>query len=163
MKGYNGHRAKEGKMVYDIKELSQKENDLINKGAKYGDVFHHANRAINLMGSFVKKIDKTEGYMFGIFVAQVRKCTALAFLSILRQHDVQCQMMLRQALEAGALACYALYKRKSKDFAREDPDGTLIPRSGVLDKAYKWILGKYPKHSKSARNMKKAINDASLP
>ena len=58
----------------------------------------------------------------------------LGFLSALRLHHVQTMMNLRQVLEAGSAAAYAIANPKIEDFVDTDDFGIMDPSKELTSK-----------------------------
>ncbi|MDQ6867369.1 MAG: hypothetical protein M3178_02780 [Pseudomonadota bacterium] len=69
-------------------------------------------------------------------------------------------MNLRQVLENGACAAFAIANPEPTHFASTAPDGTL-DTSKKLDDAYKWLAKKIPQGSARIKAMKADINSSS--
>lgn len=95
-----------------------------------------------------------------MFLSQVRKHYALALFSAVRLHHVQAMMDLRQVLEAGACAAYAIANTDPADYADVKEDGTLDPSQRLTKKRYDWLDKHYPDGSAGIKRMKAAINEA---
>jgi hypothetical protein len=65
--------------------------------------------------------------IFARFASQVKKHHLLALFSFARLHQTQGLMNLRQTLEAGASAAYAIAHNDPADFANTDARGLLDP------------------------------------
>jgi len=145
-------------MEYDIQKISEEENSLIkNAASDYGNAYEHANKAVLFFRGFMKEHDKGS-YCFGAFLSFSRNSISLALLSILRKHDVQCQLMMRQFLESSVFAAYSMENNSIEAFGKIGEDGCLEINKDVKDKAYEWIESKYPQTSKIIKKMKKDIN-----
>lgn len=144
----------------NLSEIIETENDLLKNAPKeYGGFFNHAIESYKLLQSFVIKI-KDEGWLFVAFLSHLKKHQLLALSSVIRLHHVQAVMNLRQVLESGANAAYALGSPNSKDFARVTQEGTLDLPKKLQDKRYKWLETHYPKGSNAIKSMKKALQSS---
>lgn len=124
---------------------------------RYGEFFGNATAFIGLFSSFLKSINRNR-YIFAMFLAQVQKHYTLAILSAVRLHHTQALMDLRQVLEAGACAAYAIANIDPADFADVDNQGFLNPSQDLTRKRYKWLDDKFPTGSQGIKDMKDAIN-----
>jgi hypothetical protein len=79
-------------------------------------------------------------------------------LSAVRRHHTQAMMHLRQALEAGACAAYAVANIDPADFADADEHGLLNPSQELTAKRYKWLGDNFKAGSQGIKGMKDAIN-----
>lgn len=141
----------------NLTEIIESEHELMATAPKmYGEFFDHALESYKLLQSFVVTI-KDEGWLFVAFLAHLRKHSLLALLSTVRLHHVQAVMDLRQVLESGANASYALGNPNSDDFAKVTEEGILELSEKLKDKRYKWLDENYPKGSSAIKSMKKAL------
>ena len=147
-------------MKLGIIEISKGEYDLVvNAATKYGNAFVNAHDLVMFSWNFINRV-KPDALAFILFLSQFQKAITLSFLSVLRNHEVQFSLMLRQALEASALAGYALYNPNIDDFGKPNADDCLFANRNVRGKAYKWIEKEYPTHSQSMKYMKDQINES---
>jgi hypothetical protein len=124
---------------------------------RYGDYYRHALVASVLLTSFIKSLDP-DRFVFGRYHAWVKKHHLLALFSTVRLHQAQATMDLRQVLEAGCLAAYAIANPDPSLFVTEDKDGLLNSSSKLNGIAYKWLDQNYQQGSKSLKEMKDNIN-----
>jgi Mlc titration factor MtfA (ptsG expression regulator) len=82
----------------------------------------------------------------------------LAVLSTVRLHKVQAMMNLRQAVEAGACAAYAIANPDHTHFVDADEHGILDPSQNVAKKRYRWLDQNYADASKAIQEIKDKIN-----
>ena len=147
--------------MYNINEISEIENALLRTAPlEYGKFFDNANSLVSFTTDFYNKVDFNYWLFLG-FSAQVQNSLFLAIISTLRRHDVQTNMMLRQALESVVLTCYSAYNKDENDFAQKTSEGLLILNEKVLNKTYKWLEANYKTHSDKIEFMKKHINETS--
>ena len=135
-------------------ELEQQE--ILDSQKKYGEFFDHAFKSHALLQKFVTNA-KPDAFFFLIFLSQVRKHHLLAILSAARRHHVQMVMNLRQVLEAGATAAYAIGNSKTEDYANLTEIGLLETPSKLVAKRYKWLEDNYPNGSTAIKNIKDQI------
>lgn len=84
---------------------------------RYGPYFSNASEFIEMLSTgMIKSIDPDRD-LFAIFLSHIQKHLTLALFSALRLHHVQAMMNLRQVLEAGACAAYAIANQNHADFA----------------------------------------------
>lgn len=141
----------------NLSEIIGTEHDLLIKAPEhYGEFFSHSIESYKLLQSFVLRIED-EAWLFIAFLAQLRKHNLLALLSSVRLHHVQAVMNLRQVLESGANAAYALGTPNSDDFAEATEEGILKLPKNLKNKRYKWLERNYPKGSSAIRSMKKVL------
>lgn len=146
---------------YTIIDIIAKEKDMFEEAhQKYGKYFENALDFNSLLQSFITEV-RPEAWIFVMFLSQVRKHHTLAFLSTTRLHHIQAMMNLRQVLEAGANAAYAIANPNDRDFVTQDKNGTLDPSQDLTKDRYKWLDEKYPAGSAAIKNLKKSFNSVS--
>lgn len=133
---------------------------LVEAPQKYGDFFKHALESFKLLQSFVSSV-KQDGWLFVAFLSHIRKHHLLALFSAIRLQHVQMAMNLRQVLESGTNAVYALANPNSNDFVHSTPEGLLETSDRLQDKRYKWLESNYPKGSDAIKTMKKMMQPQS--
>lgn len=140
-----------------LSEILLEEHQLVaNFPHKDEDYFKHAIEALNFFQSFFVGM-KHDGWLFAAFLSQVRKHHLLALLSVMRKHHVQAMMNLRQVLESGVNAGYALANPNTDDFAVKTATGLLTTSSKLQKKRYDWIEENYSVASKQIKVLKKSI------
>lgn len=145
-------------MNVDISYLTNIENELINKAHKnYGQIFDNSYNTISFIWNFIKKADPS-AWIFISFLSQVLKSLTLALLSAIRKHAIQSYLMLRNALESGALACYGLTTFKPDEFVNIDSKGIAHEKKKLKQKAYSWLNKNYPDSAKNLKHEKDIIN-----
>jgi hypothetical protein len=82
----------------------------------------------------------------------------LALFSTVRLHKVQALMNLRQVLEAGACAAFAIANPDHKHFVDTDEHGILDPSQRLAKQRYAWLKENYPAGSDALEALKKQIN-----
>ena len=141
-----------------IGEILEKESQLFYAAeSKYGDFFRNAANFNGLLQNFIKE-HKTMSGIFAIFLSELKKHNILALLSVVRLHHIQAMLNLRQVLEAGANAAYALGNPNQDDFAKDNDLGILDSPQKLTDKRYKWLEKNYSAGSSAIKNMKDSIN-----
>ncbi len=142
-------------------EIIESEREMVLKGAElYGDFFVNAFEFNNLLNNFVKSIDDVEKYIFIAFLSQVKKHHTLALFSAVRQHHVQTGMNLRQVLEAGSWAAYAMGNKEQEKFCEQDLNGVLQVPDKLMKAKNKWLTDKYKNGSDAIRRLKDLINSS---
>lgn len=136
-----------------LKLIEKEQQEIIASEKKYKDFFQHALSSHALLQKFIVG-SKPEAFFFLIFLSQVRKHHLLAILSAARKHHVQMVMNLRQVLEAGASAAYAIGNPKTEDYANLTDLGLLEIPSKLATKRYQWLEEHYPKGSSAIKNIK---------
>jgi len=90
----------------------------------------------------------------------VEKHHLLAVFSTVRLHKVQALMNLRQVLEAGASAAFAIARPDVAHFAHTTPEGTFDASKKLTAKRYEWIEKTFPDASAYIKAMKDQLNNS---
>lgn len=126
---------------------------------RFGDFYINAAEFNSLLRHFIKSVDP-DRFIFAAFLAQIRKHHTLGLFSIVRLHHVQAMMDLRQVLEAGAWAAYAIANTAQENFAEVDEKGFLDPSEKLVRQRNQWLDENFPAGSTAIRNMKNSINES---
>lgn len=148
----------------DIYSISKQENELIRHASSYyGEYFYHAKEIIEFIQNFITGINNPKAWIFVGMFTQVHKHLLLALLSVLRFHNIQAEMDLRQALEAIVLAAYGIAHPKEEDFIKKYNDGSINMKKvkNKNKKIYDWFECNYREYSKKIKNYKNMINEMS--
>jgi hypothetical protein len=141
-----------------IPEMVESEREMVlTAPERYGQHYETAFRSSIFLSQFVKSIDAGL-FVFGAFLSQAKKHHLLALFSTVRLHKVQAMMDLRQVLEAGACAAYAIANPNPKDFVDVDQRGLLNPSQKLQGKRYRWLEQNFPAGSEAIKEMKDHIN-----
>jgi hypothetical protein len=139
-------------------EILDSEREMVLRGEeRFGAYYVSAVRSSELLATFVKTAHP-DRMIFALFLSQVRKHHTLALFSTVRLHRVQSMMDLRQTLEAGACAAYAIANTDRADFADQDEDGILNPSQELAKKRYKWLEQNFEEGSNAIKGIKEIIN-----
>lgn len=144
-----------------IQDILETEKLLAEQAEKiHGEYATHAADFGSLLGYFAASVDP-DRLMFAAWLAHLKKHYYLAFFSAVRLHHTQTTMDLRQVLEAGSWAAYAIANPEVEKFYLENSDGTMdIPEK--LGKARnRWLAENYPDGSNPIKQLKNGINDSS--
>lgn len=117
---------------------------------RYGKYYVTALDCSILLSHSPKSIDQ-DRWIFGSFVSQAKKHHLLALFSTVRLHKVQAFMDLRQTLEAGANAAFAIANPNHADFVDADKHGILDPSQELAKKRYAWLDKNYPAGSSAIK------------
>ncbi|MFA5031109.1 MAG: hypothetical protein WC495_06005 [Patescibacteria group bacterium] len=140
-----------------IQDLIDGENMLLAEAKeKYGEYHTHALDFGSLLSSFLISID-SDRFIFAAFLSQVRKDYFLALFSALRLHHVQAGMNIRQMLESGAWAAYAIGNPEKEKFT-EEIYGILKTPDRLETARNNWLSQNYTTGSDSIKNQKGIIN-----
>lgn len=143
----------------NLQEIIDSERELFLQAPKrYGEFFSFALDSFVLTENFIKSINQ-EAFIFAAFLSQIRKHHTLAFFSSTRLHHIQTMMNIRQVLEAGVCAGYAIAFVDPEKFARKK-ENTLDFNQDLIGKRYKWIEDNYPQKSEEIKRLKDLINSS---
>jgi hypothetical protein len=131
---------------------------LLDAPARYGQHYTHARASTMYLSLCIISIEFDRTDMFGRLFSLMKKHHTLAFFSALRLHKVQAMMNLRQVLEAGASAAFAIANPEAHYFVDTDPFGILDPSQKLTKKRYRWLNEKYPDKSNWIADTKDKIN-----
>jgi hypothetical protein len=126
---------------------------------RFGAYYQHAFDCSLFLTHFVKTIDR-DRWIFASFLSQVKKLHTLALFSTVRLHQIQSMMNLRQVLEAGAAAAFAIANPDHKHFVETTDEGLLDASKGLTSKRYTWLDKNYPEGSAAIKAMKNLINES---
>ncbi|ACK52590.1 hypothetical protein Msil_3706 [Methylocella silvestris BL2] len=126
---------------------------------RYGAYYAVALDVSAFLSVAVKSLDR-EHEIFGRFLSQVKNHHLLAIFAIVRLHQTQAMMNLRQVLEAGACAAFAIANPHQDHFAKPAPGGTLDASQELTAKRYKWLDENFPKESSYIKATKEKINSS---
>ncbi len=142
----------------NIEEILESERAMVlHAPERFRAYYDNAAGFANLFAHFLKSVDP-DRFIFVMFLSQIRKHHLLALFSAVRLHHVQAMMDLRQVLEAGACAAYAIANTDKDDFADYSDDGVLSLTPRLTEKRYAWLDRNFQAGSRAIKNMKKAIN-----
>lgn len=141
-----------------IGDIIESEKQMFLHGAeRFGDYFINAAEFSTLLQQFIKSVDP-DHFIFAMFLAQIRKHHLLALFSSVHLHHIQSMMNLRQVLESGSCAAYAIANPDQAGFADIDELGIIDPTKELTKKRYDWLEVNFKSGSDAIKNMKDAIN-----
>jgi hypothetical protein len=151
-----------------VTDILNTEHDLVMRGSElYGSYFDNAGEFNALMNNFIKSIDKIDRYIFLAFYSQVKKHHTLALFSAARLHHIQTGMNLRQTIEAGQWAAYAMGNPEEDKFRDKLAGGDLVIREKHEKAMYAWLDQNFGVKAEETKRLKKLISGsvahASLP
>lgn len=132
---------------------------LLDASERYGQHYNHARNTAIYLTLCIKSIERDRVDMFGRLFSLMKKHHTLSFFSALRLHKVQAMMDLRQVLEAGAAAAFAITHPETHHFANVDAFGIMDPSQKLTSKRYKWLEKNYPHISEWVSSTKGRINN----
>jgi hypothetical protein len=123
----------------NIEEIADSEARMVHSAPeRFGDDYRLAWATSILLSRCVVSIDHTRLH-FGRFLALTKKHHSLAVLSIVRLHKVQAMMNLRQAIEAGCAAAFAIANPEDEHFFKLNERGLVKSPQKLTDKRYRWL------------------------
>jgi hypothetical protein len=141
-----------------IEQILESEYAAISSALeRYGKHYDNALAISVYLTSFLESFDQSR-WVFGSFMGEVKKHQLLSLFSTIRLHKVQAMMNLRQVVEAGACAAYAIANPDHNDFVDTDEHGILDPSQRLARKRYKWLDEHYPDGSKAIKDIKEELN-----
>jgi hypothetical protein len=142
-----------------LEEISESERQLVAEAvARYGKNYQHALACSVFLSRCIVSVEH-DRLMFARFFNLMKKHHMLALLSTVRLHKVQSMMNLRQVLEAGAAAAFAIANPELEHFAEVDAIGILDPSQELTAKRYKWLATHFPAGSDEIKAKKDLINN----
>ncbi|RMF92725.1 MAG: hypothetical protein D6734_11670 [Candidatus Schekmanbacteria bacterium] len=143
-----------------IEDIVESEKQMVLHGVeRFGNYFINAKEFNTLLQQFVKSVNP-DRFIFVMFLAQIHKHHLLALFSSVRLHHIQAMMNLRQVLEAGSCAAYAIANPNPAGFADIDEHGIINPTKRLAKKRYDWLEANFKKGSDAIKRMKDQINKA---
>jgi hypothetical protein len=143
-----------------IQQIVDSEREMVlTASERFGRYYDTALECVVFTTQFLKSIDR-DRWVFGGFQALAKRHLTLALFSTVRLHKEQAMMDLRQALEAGACAAFAIANPDHAHFVDTDKFGVLDPSQKLASKRYKWLDANYPNASKAIQERKDQINSS---
>jgi|SRR3989344_2812082 len=141
-------------------ELIEEEKTLLlTAEEKYGEFFRNTINFIGLSNEFIIGI-RPEGWIFGLFLGQLKKHTVLSFFSAIRKHHIQAMLDLRIVYESVCKALYGLAFPEVEKFVVEDERGVAFEREDLAKDCYKWLAENFPEGYESIKNQRRLINNS---
>jgi hypothetical protein len=143
-----------------LEEIIESERQLAFTAAvRFGKYYSNALACSVLLSRCVTSFEESRE-IFARFFALMKKHQFLALLSVVRLHRVQAMMNLRQVLEAGSSAAFAIENPEKRHFAEITESGTLDPTQDLTRKRYRWLDANYRDKSESIKKAKERINQS---
>jgi hypothetical protein len=142
-----------------LQEIIESERELLlTADQRYGDYYRHARECSIFLSRCIISVDP-DRLMFARFFSLLKKHHMLALLSTLRLHRIQAMMNLRQVLEAGAAAAFAIANPELEHFATAHARGIIDPSPELTGKRYQWLDKNFPAGSAAIKEKKGLINN----
>jgi hypothetical protein len=132
---------------------------LLTARDRYGNHYVNARASSVFLSKCVVAIDH-DRLNFGRFLAIMKTHHMLSIMSAVRLHKVQAMMNLRQVLEAGAAAAFAIANPEDHHFFKIDDKGIVKTPQKLTDKRYEWLEQNYKNKSDSIKAKKSLINNS---
>jgi hypothetical protein len=143
-----------------IQQIVDSEREMVlTASQRFGKYYDTTLVCVVFATQFLRSIDP-DRWVFAGFQALAKRHLTLALFSTVRLHKEQAMMDLRQALEAGACAAFAIANPDHAHFVDTDKFGVLDPSQKLVSKRYKWLDANYPNASKAIRERKDQINSS---
>jgi hypothetical protein len=142
-----------------IAQIIDSEREMLLAATQRYGKYYEALECSMLMTQFLKSLDP-DRFVFGGFLSLAKKHHTLAVFSALRLHKVQAMMNLRQTLEAGACAAFAIANPDPAHFVVADEHDILDPVPA--GKRYAWLDQNYPEGATAIKEIKTQINTTVL-
>src|SRR5882672_5079269 len=143
-----------------IEEIIESERQmLLAAESRYGKYYTNARTVSIFLSRCVIGVNH-DRMMFGRFLTLIKKHHMLALFSTLRLHKVQAMMNLRQVLEAGAAAAFAIANPEQEHFVEQDAQGLLDPTQELAKKRYVWLEKNFRDKSDWIKATKQRINSS---
>jgi hypothetical protein len=133
---------------------------LLDAPKRYGQHYKHARAVTVYLWLCIESIEVDRADMFGRLFSLMKKNHTLSVFSALRLHKVQAMMNLRQVLEAGAAAAFAVANPETRHFVDTDAFGIMDASQKLTSKRYKWLEANYPDKSAWIAGTKDRINSS---
>lgn len=141
-----------------IVEMVESERLMVLEAhGRYPTFYPHAEEAVHFLSTFVRSI-KADRHIFGSFLSHAKKHAMLALFSTIRLHQVQAMMDLRQVLEAGTAAAFALVHPEYEHFVTIDEKGLVDSSPRLAKRRHAWLAEMHPRMSASIKGQKDLIN-----
>jgi len=136
-----------------IGDIIESEKQMIlNAEVKYEKFFINASEINNLIINDSIVSVNPDRYFFATFFSQIKKHHTLALFSAVRLHHVQTGMNMRQVLEAGSWAAYAVSNTEEEKFYEKLPDGTMSIPQKLRDEKNEWLEKNFKDSSDHFKN-----------
>jgi hypothetical protein len=142
-----------------LAEIMESEAQMVRTAeARFGNYYVLAWDCSLLLSNCIVSVN--HGHLnFARFHCLLKKHHTLAVLSAVRLHKVQAMMNLRQALEAGAAAAFAIANPADDNFFTVDQNGNISSSQKLAVKRYRWLETNYKTRSDVIKWKKDMIND----
>lgn len=130
---------------------------VLDAEKRFGPHYLLAADATSILSTFVQKVHRKQRH-FSLFLSHAKKHLVLALLSTLRQHQVQATMNIRQALEAGCVAAFALGNPDAQFYPSSEGENVFEYAEKHRATVYRWLDENFRSYSDVIKASKKNIN-----
>ena len=142
-----------------LEEIAHSERQMVLAAAeRFGKHYVNARAASVFLSRCVVEIDH-DRMIFARYFALLKKYHMLALLSAVRLHKVQAMMDLRQVLEAGAAAAFAIANPENEHFFEIDRNNIISSDKKLTVTRYRWLEQNFKAGSDAIKAKKDSIND----
>jgi hypothetical protein len=143
-----------------LEEITESERQmLLSAKERFGNHYVNARASSVFLSRCIVAVDH-DRMNFGRFLALAKKHHMLAIMSAIRLHKVQAMMNLRQVLEAGAAAAFAIANPDNRHFFKVDQNNIITTPTNLAAKRYRWLEQNFKAGSDAIKAKKGLINDA---
>lgn len=143
-----------------LEEIIESEQQMVlTADDRFGKYWTTARESSIFLSRCVASFDHDRMH-FARFLAILKKHHMLAILSTVRLHKSQAMMNLRQALEAGASAAFALANPEDKHFFEREENGLIQLPKKLPGKRYDWLGQNHKALSDAIKSKKDLINNS---
>jgi hypothetical protein len=141
-----------------LEEIIESERQmLLTAEDRYGNHYVNARTSSVFLSKCVVSIEH-DRMNFGRFLAIMKKHHMLSIMSAVRLHKSQAMMNLRQVLEAGAAAAFAIANPEDRHFFKWDDKGLIQLPQELTKRRYSWLERNHKAASDSIKAKKDLIN-----
>jgi hypothetical protein len=143
-----------------IEEITESERQMVlTAKERFGRHFVNARAGSVFLSQCIVSVDH-DRMNFGRFLALLKKHHMLAIMSAVRLHKVQAMMNLRQVIEAGAAAAFAIANPEDRHFFKVDANNIITLPPKLTEKRYRWLEQNFKAGSDAIKAKKELINNA---
>lgn len=141
-----------------LQELAESERQMVLEAeARFGKHWAEARASSIFLSRCIVAIDHDRMHT-GRFIAIVKKHHLLAIMSAVRLHKSQAMWNLRQVLEAGAHAAFAIANPGDEHFFKWE-NGLLVLPPKLTGKRYDWLAQNHKPFSDAIKAKKDMLNE----
>lgn len=143
-----------------LEEITESERQMVlTAKERFGNHYVNARAGSVFLSRCIVSVDH-DRMNFGRFLALLKKHHMLAIMSAVRLHKVQAMMNLRQVLEAGAAAAFAIANPGDHHFFKVDQNNIITSPQRLTEKRYRWLEQNFKAGSDAIKAKKELINNS---